>query len=243
MAYLISLWTAHHTLCQRYTLISSKITNLGHRVSPGNVTLCHPERHPLMLECLITSCRCIRMIVSASDSVSWSPHDQHYVFSTKRNSQKLREIANLGHRFSPGNVTLWHLVRYPLLLHYILSFLGCISMIVRASDSISDPLMGNTVSFLSKTLSIFKQKYTNFGHQISPGNVMLWQKYRHPLLLECFLFYLGYMNIIRRAFNSISNPLMVNAGSFYQNKFKHLKQIDNFWAPDQPRKCDTVAGI
>ena len=141
MAYLISLWTAHHTLCQRYTLISSKITNLGHRVSPGNVTLCHQERHPLLLECLITSCRCMRMIVSASDSVSWSPHDQHYVFSTKRNSQKLREIANLGHRFSPGkNVTLWHLVRYPLLLQYILSFLRCISMVVKPPIAYLIPL-------------------------------------------------------------------------------------------------------
>ena len=136
-----------------------------------------------------------------------------------------------------------HKDRHPLLLECFVTFLGYIKRIGRAPGSISDPLMGNTVSFLSKTLSIFKQKYTNFGHQISPGNVMLWQKYRHPLLLECFVTFLGYMHIIRRAFNSISNPLMVNAGPFYQNKFKQLKQNNQFWAPDQPARSTKTFSI
>ena len=101
MAYLISLWTAHHTLCQRYTLISSKITNLGHRVSPGNVTLCHQERHPLLLECLITSCRCMRMIVSASDSVSWSPYDQHYCVVYQKKLSKIEGNSQFGAPVQP----------------------------------------------------------------------------------------------------------------------------------------------
>ena len=105
------------------------------------------------------------------------------------------------------------------------------------------PPRGQYSVFSIKNTLKFQAKITNFVYQFSPGNVVMWQKNIHPLLLKCFLTFLGYMNIIKIAFDSISNPLMVNAASFYQNKFWHLTQNNQFWAPDQPGKCDTDAGI
>ena len=65
---------------------------------------------------------------------------------------------------------------------------------------------------------------TNFEHQISLGIVTLWQEYRHPLLLECFPAFLGYVRMIGRASNSISDPLMVNIVSFLPNMVPNFKK-------------------
>ena len=65
-------------------------------------------------------------------------------------------------------------------------------MFGRASDSIPDPHMVNTASFLPNILSNFKQK-SNFGHHIYPGNTTLWCKDRKPLLIGRFISSIGYI--------------------------------------------------
>ena len=41
---------------------------LGYQISIGYVTLCRKDKHPLLLDCFLTSHRCITMIISASES-------------------------------------------------------------------------------------------------------------------------------------------------------------------------------
>ena len=115
-------------------------------------------------------------------------------------------------------------------------------MIARASDSVSDPLVINTVSFLPKLLPLFKQNNRSFGHEISLGNVMLCPKDRHPLLVECLITSLRYMRMVGQdsGTGSVSSPLIVNIDSFLLKKHSFCKQNNQFWAPDQPRNCDVV---
>ena len=56
-----------------------------------------------------------------------------------------------------GNMTLYRKDMYPLLIECFPTAIRCISMIGSASDSVCDPLVVVTVSFLPKILSIFKQ--------------------------------------------------------------------------------------
>ena len=69
----------------------------------------------------------------------------------------LPKITIFGHQIRLGNATLCHKDRYPLLLDCFLTSLRCIRLIGIALDRIFDPLMIDTVSFLQKLLSIFKQ--------------------------------------------------------------------------------------
>ena len=84
-------------------------------------------------------------------------------------------------------------------------------------------------------------KITNFGHQISPGNVTPYHEDRYPLLLECFIAILRVIGKIVRASDSISDSLMVKAKSFPPNKFSNFTQIGQFWSPDEPEKMDNVS--
>ena len=84
-------------------------------------------------------------------------------------------------------------------------------------------------------------KITNFGHQISPGNVTPYHEDRYPLLLECFIAILRVIGKIVRASDSISDSLMVKAKSFPPNKFANFTQIGQFWSPDEPEKMDNVS--
>ena len=57
-------------LCQISALISSKIIKFKDHISLSNVVLYGKDMYPLLLEYFLTSLRCMRMIGSASDSVS-----------------------------------------------------------------------------------------------------------------------------------------------------------------------------
>ena len=134
-----------------------------------------------------------------------------------------------------------HEDRHPLLLEYFLTSIRCIRMVGRASDSIYDPLMVNPVLVFYQTYALIPSKITNVGHRISPGYVTLCCKDRYLLLLECFLTSLRCVRTIGRAFDSISDSLLVNTACFLPNGCTKFKQDNQFWAPDQPRKCDTVS--
>ena len=121
-----------------------------------NVRLLCKDMHPLLLECYLTSLICINIIQSASDSIS-NPLMVLTVFFFPKHSQFWGKIINLGSQIIMGNMTLYRKDMYPLLLECFPTSIRCISMIGSASDSICDPLVVVTVSFLPKTLSIFKQ--------------------------------------------------------------------------------------
>ena len=101
-----------------------------------------------------------------------------------------------------------------MLLEYFLISLRYIRMIGRACNSISEILMVNTVSLLPKVSQISSKILTDFGHQMSLGNMMLCHEDRHPLLQRYFLIFLRYIEMIGRASGSVSNILMVKTVSF-----------------------------
>ena len=120
------------------------------------MTLCHEDEHPLLLECFLTSLRRIRMIERVSHIYMiplWSTPCLFYQITTTQISS---EISNFGHQIVQGNMILCNEDRHPLLLECFLTSLRCIRTIVRASDSLSDPPMVNTVSFLQKKPSNLK---------------------------------------------------------------------------------------
>ena len=129
-----------------------------HQISLGNVPLCHKDIQSLLLECFITSLRCIGMIGSSSDRVSDPRMVNTMSFlpellsNFKQNSHFLDTIS-----ISPRNLTLYHEDKYPLLLE---SFINCLiytRMGGRASDSISDLLMAVTTLFVQNIHSNVKQ--------------------------------------------------------------------------------------
>ena len=127
-----------------------------------------------------------------------------------------------------GNMTLVQKDRYTLQLECFLTSLRCIGMIGSAFYNVSAPPMVNTVSFLTKIAQNFKQKDQFWAHQISLGNVMLYCKVMHSLLLECFITYLIYIGMIEGASGNVSDPLMVNTVSFLPNNIPNLKQNNQF---------------
>ena len=112
-------------------------------------------------------------------------------------------------------------------------------MIGRASDRRSDPLIVNTVSFLQNKCSHFKQN-NQVGASEQPGSVTLYGKDRHPLLLERLLPFHMCIRMIGSASDRIFDPLVVDTVFFPVNNHSYFKQNNQFWAPEPPRKCDTV---
>ena len=85
---------------------------------------------------------------------------------------------------------------------------------------------------LSSTQCLFYQSYSQIsvkktnlglGHQISLGNVTMYDKDMHPLLLECFLISLRSITIDRRVPDSISDHLMVITVSFLLNPLSNFQ--------------------
>ena len=92
----------------------------------------------------------------------WSNYTQYSVFFYQKYFQSSTKYTNFRPQICPGNVTLCHEDRHPLMLECFLTSLRCIRMITKASDMILDPIILNTMSFLPKLLSIFKRNY-QFG--------------------------------------------------------------------------------
>ena len=82
--------------------------------------------------------------------------------------------------------------------------------------------------FLAQTISQISSKISNFEHQISLGNVTLWCKNIHPLLLECFPTSCWCIRMIRIASAEICDPLVFNTVSFL---------------PKTPLKCQVKISI
>ena len=117
---------------EKHSQVSSKITNLRHHISKGNVILCRKDRHPLLLKYFITFLRYIRMI-GRDHGILWKTlYGQYSIFSTKKHSQLSSKISNLGHQVSPSNVTLCREDRHPLLLECFITFLWYMKLIWRA---------------------------------------------------------------------------------------------------------------
>ena len=165
------------------------------------------------------------------------PCGHHSVFFTKY-MLKFQAKYPILYTWSERGIWLCVTRTYTLmLLEYFLTSLRCIRIVDSAHDSITDPLMVNTVP-LSQTYSQISGKITNFGHQINPGNVALCRKNRHPLPLECFITFPRYTGLFGRVSDSISVPIMVIIMSSLPNACSNLKQNNQFWAPGQPGKCD-----
>ena len=153
-AYLISLWSSQRSFYQINTSFFSKMTNSGHQISLGNMTLYLKDMHPLVLEYFPTSLRYIRRNRSASDSVC----DFLMVITVSFLSNILSNLNQNVQFWAPdqpgicGAVPLGHAFIAAQVFHIIIR---CINMIGSAYISITDPLMVITVSFLpNKTLKI-----------------------------------------------------------------------------------------
>ena len=123
IAYMIRIWSTQHLFYKIYSQISSKIANLGYHISPGNMTLCSNNWHPLLLECFISSIRCIRMRLEEPLNAYMIPlwSTQHLFY--KIYSQISSKIANLGHQISLKSVILWCRDTQPLLIQCFINSL------------------------------------------------------------------------------------------------------------------------
>ncbi len=158
---------------------------------------------------------------------------QHY-------SPFLSKISNFGHQISPWYMMLCHKDMHPLLLaSFITSHYG-IRMIRSAPDRISGPLMVNTVSFLPKLLSNFKQ------------NIQFWAPHRPE---KCDAVSQGHASIAAWVFPCLPHiskndwrcPYRIlvsslsNTVCFLPKLLSTFKQYDQFWTPYRPGKCDAVS--
>ena len=159
---------------------------------------------------------------------SWCPFYQIY-------TQISSKITIFEHTIKQGNATLCRKNMHQLLLKCFISSLRYIRVNGSASDSVSDSHKVNTVSFY-QNYSQISSIITHFGHQISPENVMLYAKDRHPMLLAWFITSLRCLGIIQRATVRIYDSLMVVIGSFIpiipsnvkqNNKFEHQISLEN----------------
>ena len=151
------MWSTHCLFYHNYSQISSKITNCGHQVSLGNVTLCLMDKHILLMECSLGSSLYYNVLKSLWLHI-WSCHGQNSVFSTQNYSQISTKITNYGQHISLGNVTLcrknmhtllgWVFSNLPQANKYALK---CLGQCMWSSDVV------NIVSFQSKLLSKFRQ--------------------------------------------------------------------------------------
>ena len=113
------------------------------------------------------------------------------------------------HPLSTGNVLPCYKERYLLLMKCFITFLGCVKMAERASDSIDELLMVHSVRFLPTTNLKFHAKFQFSGrYPPSKGDVMLCYKERHPLLLDYFIPFLECIKMDGRASDSPYESLM-----------------------------------
>ena len=154
--------------------------------------MCCNERHILLLKYVITFLRYIRMVrrelLAASKSTLWSTWCQ---FCQKWLSNCVQNIG-FWHPLCMGNGMTWYDVRYTLLLECFVTFLRCIRMNGRAYDRVQKPYMIHTVSFLQQQQKTqILCKIPAFGDPLFRGNGLMCFKEGHPLLLECFITFLG----------------------------------------------------
>jgi len=104
--------------------------------------------------------------------------------------------------------------RHPLLPECFITFYGCMKMIRGAPGSIYKPLIVKTMSFIPNKQLQNSCKISYFRYPLCMGNMRMYVKERHPLLLKCLTTILRYIKMVRRAPDRIYNPHVVHKVSF-----------------------------
>ena len=147
ISYLIPLWSTQQ--CSVFSMkttiviaIFKQIIHFGHQISPGNVSLCCKDMHPLLLECFLTPLYRYKCTEDPLRKKTIDPLQFTEDFSAKNKTQVWSKIID--HRYdalSIQNGMLFCHKRRVLLPKCSPTFLYivCIQMVWRASDSISNP--------------------------------------------------------------------------------------------------------
>ena len=139
-------------------------------------------RHPLLLECLITICRCIRIIRSASDSIYKAYHGQHHVITTKNNTQIPCQMSEFWLILRIGYGIMCCNERHILLLEYFIIFPTHIRVLGRAYNSIYKAWHGQHHVITTKNNTQISCEISEFGLPLRTGNWMLCYKEGHSFL-------------------------------------------------------------
>ena len=165
-----------------------KYQSLGTPFLKGYGMMCCNVGHTLMLKCLITFLRYIRILGRASGSFYNTFHGQHRVITVKNNSQISCKMSAFGHPLHTLNEMLCCKKRHPLLFGCSVTFARYMRMIRRAFCRLYKTIMIHTMSLLPKLSLKFHVKY-QLLHSLS-AQEMRWsaaRRYIHPCLsvLQC----------------------------------------------------------
>ena len=104
--------------------------------------------------------------------------------------------------------------RYPLTCGCFISLLIWIRKLTGASASIYKPLMVHTFVISAVIVSPMAYKIPDFWYPLCMGNGMVCNDKGHPLLLECFITFLGLISKMRWVSDIIYKLLVVHMVSF-----------------------------
>ena len=137
------------------------------------------------------------------------------------------------HHLNVGNEIPYYKEIHALLLEWSVTFLRCIRMIGRASDSMYVFIMFDIIChFCQKWLSTFMKKL-NALHPLITGNGIPWYKERQQLLIKYWssvsqppLNVWGWLDVLLVALKS---PLWSTPCQFCQKQLLKIKQNNTFW--------------
>ena len=121
-------------------------------------------------------------------------------------------MSGFGYPFNMGNGMMCYKERYPLLLEWFITFIGCIKVIGGA-------LHTNhccSLCYFYQEWALNCREKSIFGYLLITGNGMPCCKKRYPLLFECLITFLRCMVKMGDAYDSTYKPLhlLVLATSF-----------------------------
>ena len=129
----------------------------------GKRMLCSKERYPLLSKCFITFIRCMRKPGGAPDSICKRLLVHTVSFLPRMTLPYFIQNARFYYPLSTGKRMLCSKERYPLLLKCFITFLRWISNTWGAPGSICEPLLVQTVPFLSRMTPKFHTKCQIWG--------------------------------------------------------------------------------
>ena len=151
-------------------------------------------RHPLLVKCFKSSHRCIRQMGGACCGVCLPIIGLNVTFSKKINSRSMCTQNSSTRVWIPsqnGKQVMQYNERHILLLECFITVLWCMRQMRGAFDSIYLPIMCHTVSFSTQIDSQIAHKIPIFRCHLSEVNGMIYCNKRHPLLMKCFITFLG----------------------------------------------------
>jgi len=98
----------------------------------------------------------------------------------------------------------------------LITFLRCMNIIGGASASIYKPLMAQAQRHFCKNSNDFSCKISYFRYPLCTRNTRVCYKERCSLLIKCFITFLRYISMGRRAYGRIYNHHMIHTVSFLQ---------------------------